>query len=76
MTTSDSHFVDPPKAQNLISLKAAGMLVDVDPKTIMNWIKDGALQGFRVKDRLWRVDRQEVLALARPVTPQPSDGAA
>ncbi|MGW4124793.1 helix-turn-helix domain-containing protein [Nocardia sp. NPDC004711] len=76
MTTSDRFNFDPPKAQNLISLKTAGALVDVDPKTIMNWIKDGDLQGFRVKDRFWRVDREEVLALAKPVVLPPAGGAA
>ncbi|WP_162958740.1 helix-turn-helix domain-containing protein [Nocardia yunnanensis] len=76
MVTTDRSSFDPPRAQNLISLKTAAALVDLDPRTVLNWIKSGDLQGFRVKGRMWRVDREELLALARPVAPQLKGGAA
>ena len=61
--------------RGLISLRTAAALVDVDPKTIRNWISAGHLQGFRVNSRLLRVDRGELLALVQPVATTP-DGAA
>ncbi|MFJ9365427.1 helix-turn-helix domain-containing protein [Nocardia sp. NPDC101769] len=76
MVTTDRPSFDPPRAQNLISLKTAAALVEVDPRTIKNWIKSGDLQGFRVKGRMWRIDREELLGLARPVAPKPTGGAA
>ncbi|MFE3057113.1 helix-turn-helix domain-containing protein [Nocardia sp. NPDC059239] len=76
MTTTDRPSFDPRRVRNLISLKTAAELVEVDSKTIKNWIKAGVLQGFRVNDRLWRVNRDEVLALARPVLPESADGVA
>ncbi|MFE3222906.1 helix-turn-helix domain-containing protein [Nocardia sp. NPDC059228] len=76
MDTTDRPPFDPRRARNLISLKTAAELVEVDSKTIRNWIKAGVLQGFRVNDRLWRVNRDEVLALARPVLPDSPEGAA
>ncbi|MFI9636621.1 helix-turn-helix domain-containing protein [Nocardia sp. NPDC051929] len=54
------------EARNLISLKTAAALVDVDTKTIRNWIAAGDLNGFRVNGRLLRVERDELLALIRP----------
>ncbi|MGW4244050.1 helix-turn-helix domain-containing protein [Nocardia sp. NPDC004722] len=74
MTSTDHLYFDPPRAQNLISLKTAAALVEVDPRTIKNWIKSGDLQGFRVRGRMWRIDREELLALARPVAPESTDG--
>ncbi|MFC9995833.1 helix-turn-helix domain-containing protein [Nocardia sp. NPDC127526] len=76
MASTDSLYFDPPRARNLISLKTAAALIEVDPRTIKNWIKSGDLQGFRMKGRMWRVDHEELLALARPVVPEHSDGAA
>lgn len=60
----------------LISLKSAAALVDVDPKTIRNWIDDGKLQGFKLNGQFWRVYRREVLSLARPIGVVTSDGVA
>lgn len=54
------------EARKLISLKTAAALIDVDPKTIRNWVARGDLSGFRVNGRLLRVERDELLALIRP----------
>lgn len=76
METSDRSAPDPRRARNLISLKTAAALVEVDAKTIKNWIKAGDLQGFRINGRMWRVNRDELLALARPILADHSGGAA
>lgn len=55
-------------SRRLISLKTAATLVDVDAKTIRNWIAAGHLRGFRVNGHLLRVHRAELLALIQPVT--------
>ncbi|QIS10639.1 helix-turn-helix domain-containing protein [Nocardia arthritidis] len=62
------------QARDLVSLQKAATLIDVDPKTIRNWINDGRLQGYKLNGRMWRVNRAEVLALARPI--KSSGGAA
>lgn len=58
-----------------VSLKKAAELVDVDPKTIRNWIAAGQIQGYKL-GQMWRVDPGEVLQLAKPVTPSAQDGVA
>ncbi|MFI6364171.1 helix-turn-helix domain-containing protein [Nocardia sp. NPDC050630] len=64
------------EARNLISLKTAAALVDVDTKTIRNWIAAGDLSGFRVNGRLLRVERDELLALIQPTVMIMDGGAA
>ncbi|MBF6164896.1 MULTISPECIES: helix-turn-helix domain-containing protein [Nocardia] len=64
------------EARNLISLKTAAALVDVDTKTIRNWIAAGDLNGFRVNGRLLRVERDELLALIRPAATVINGGVA
>ncbi|MEU5407425.1 MULTISPECIES: helix-turn-helix domain-containing protein [Nocardia] len=54
------------ETRNLISLKTAASLIDVDSKTIRNWIASGDIAGYRINGRLLRVDRSELLALVRP----------
>ncbi|WP_068060366.1 helix-turn-helix domain-containing protein [Nocardia xishanensis] len=54
-------------ARRLISLKTAAALVDVDAKTIRNWIAAGHLRGFRINGHLLRVNHAELLALVQPV---------
>ncbi|MGN2640612.1 helix-turn-helix domain-containing protein [Nocardia takedensis] len=56
----------PAKARNLISLKTAAALVDVDSKTIRNWIAAGDITAYRINGRLLRVERDELLSLIRP----------
>ncbi|MGA6209319.1 helix-turn-helix domain-containing protein [Nocardia testacea] len=57
---------DTRRARNLISVRTAAALIDVDAKTIRNWIAAGDLSGFRVNGRLIRVERDELLGLVRP----------
>ncbi|WP_069167248.1 helix-turn-helix domain-containing protein [Nocardia altamirensis] len=64
------------EARTLISLKSAAALIDVDTKTIRNWIAAGDLAGFRVNGHLLRVERDAVLALIRPTTAVIDGGAA
>ncbi|WP_280242516.1 MULTISPECIES: helix-turn-helix domain-containing protein [Nocardia] len=64
------------EARNLISLRTAAALVDVDTKTIRNWIAAGDLNGFRVNGRLLRVERDELLALIRPAATVINGGVA
>ncbi|MEV6322428.1 helix-turn-helix domain-containing protein [Nocardia sp. NPDC051787] len=64
------------EARNLISLKTAAALIDVDTKTIRNWIAAGDLNGFRVNGRLLRVERDELLALIRPAATVINGGVA
>ncbi|MGY2093248.1 helix-turn-helix domain-containing protein [Nocardia gipuzkoensis] len=64
------------EARNLISLKTAAALVDVDTKTIRNWIAAGDLNGFRLNGRLLRVERDELLALIRPAATVINGGVA
>lgn len=54
------------ETRNLISLKTAAALIDVDSKTIRNWIASGDIAGYRINGRLLRVERSELLALVRP----------
>ncbi|WP_459549895.1 helix-turn-helix domain-containing protein [Nocardia sp. X0981] len=61
---SSAHGSD---ARRLISLKTAATLVDVDAKTIRNWIAAGHLRGFRINGHLLRVNHAELLALVQPV---------
>ncbi|WP_433635043.1 helix-turn-helix domain-containing protein [Nocardia sp. CA-120079] len=62
--------------RGLISLKKAAALVDVDQKTIRMWIAAGHLQGYKLNGNMWRVSSHEVLALAQPIFPADSGGAA
>ncbi|MBH0777269.1 helix-turn-helix domain-containing protein [Nocardia bovistercoris] len=63
-------------ARRLISLKTAASLVDVDAKTIRNWIAAGQLRGFRINGHLLRVNHAELLALVQPIlTSIPEDAA-
>ncbi|WP_370011692.1 DNA-binding protein [Nocardia cyriacigeorgica] len=58
----------------LISLRDAAQLAGgVHPRTIRRWVDGGLLEGFQVGPRLIKVDRDQVLALVRPLN---QDGAA
>ncbi|MFI6368950.1 DNA-binding protein [Nocardia sp. NPDC050630] len=53
---------------NLISLRDAAELAGgVHPTTIRRWVDGGLLEGFQVGPRLIKVDRNQVLALVRPL---------
>ncbi|MEU7633845.1 helix-turn-helix domain-containing protein [Nocardia sp. NPDC049220] len=59
----------------LINLKTAASLIDVDVKTLKNWIKAGRIRGFLVNGRLWRVQRDELLGLVQVAADSVIDGA-
>ncbi|MFJ2665700.1 DNA-binding protein [Nocardia fluminea] len=68
MNTGDSS-----KGPVLIGLRDAGVLAGgVHPTTVRRWVKLGLLQAFLIGPRLIKVDRDEVLALKRPLV---EDGA-
>jgi excisionase family DNA binding protein len=49
------------------TIKQAAAFHGVDQKTIRRWIAEGRLKAHRVGPRLIRVDRDSLLALARPI---------
>jgi excisionase family DNA binding protein len=52
----------------LISLRDAAQLAGgVHPRTVRRWVDNGLLEGFQVGPRLIKVDRNQVLALVRPL---------
>ncbi|BDT97299.1 helix-turn-helix domain-containing protein [Nocardia sputorum] len=54
--------------KTLISLRDAAQLAGgVHPRTVRRWVDGGLLQGFQVGPRLIKVDRDQVLALVRPL---------
>ncbi|MET7770175.1 helix-turn-helix domain-containing protein [Nocardia sp. NPDC005366] len=56
--------------QTLISLRDAAELAGgVHPRTVRRWVEGGLLEGFQVGPRLIKVDRDQVLALVRPLNP-------
>ncbi|MGW5751291.1 helix-turn-helix domain-containing protein [Nocardia rhamnosiphila] len=67
MSHQDYGTVNGSDSRRLISLKTAATLVDVDAKTIRNWIAAGHLRGFRINGHLLRVNHAELLALVEPV---------
>ncbi|MFC8046533.1 MULTISPECIES: helix-turn-helix domain-containing protein [Nocardia] len=67
MSHKSSREVAGADSRRLISLKTAASLVDVDAKTIRNWISAGHLRGFRINGHLLRVNHAELLALVQPV---------
>lgn len=50
-----------------VSIQRAAEHLGVDPKTIRRRIADGKLLAYRVGPRLIRVDRDSLLALAKPL---------
>lgn len=55
--------------KTLISLRDAAELAGgVHPRTIRRWVDSGLLEGFQVGPRLIKVDRDQVLALVRPIS--------
>ncbi|WP_280359331.1 helix-turn-helix domain-containing protein [Nocardia otitidiscaviarum] len=63
----------------LIPLSEGGELVKVHPKTLRRWISQGKLTGYRLASNQIRINRSELLGLARPLpaaTPIDRDGVA
>ncbi|WP_227984547.1 helix-turn-helix domain-containing protein [Nocardia spumae] len=55
--------------KTLISLRdAADLAGGVHPRTVRRWVEGGLLEGFQVGPRLIKVDRDQVLALVRPLS--------
>ncbi|BAW08748.1 conserved hypothetical protein [Nocardia seriolae] len=50
--------------------------MQVDIKTIYRWIDSGYLTAYRVGPRLLRVERSELLAVAKPIEANFPGGAA
>jgi len=42
------------------SIQAAAEMYDVDPKTVRRWIASGLIHGYRMGDRLIKVDLAEI----------------
>ncbi|MGW5572623.1 helix-turn-helix domain-containing protein [Nocardia thailandica] len=64
MNTGESSTNEP----TLIGLRDAGVLAGgVHPTTVRRWVKAGLLEAFQVGPRLIKVDRDQVLALKRPL---------
>ncbi|MGW4121367.1 helix-turn-helix domain-containing protein [Nocardia sp. NPDC004711] len=76
MISRDRPSALPSRVGSFISVKTAADLVGMSPQTIRNWIKTGDLEGFRVKNGPWRVNRDELLDLVQPVRPGSAGGAA
>ena len=55
--------------QTLISLRDVAQLAGgVHPRTIRRWVDAGLLEGYQVGPRLIKVDRDQVIALVRPIS--------
>jgi excisionase family DNA binding protein len=55
------------KPRKLISVEAAASCLDMNPRSIRRYIADGKLAGYRIGDKLIRVDQADVDALIRPI---------
>jgi excisionase family DNA binding protein len=65
-----------PAARRLAAVQAAAAMYDVDPKTVRRWIASGLITGYRVGDRLVKVDLNEVEAQVVTVLVPASAGDA
>ena len=55
-------------APTLVSMQEAAQTVGVCVKTLRRWISDGRLTGYRLGPRAIRIDLDELLTLAHPLT--------
>ena len=46
-------------AEKLLSPERAAQMLDVNPETVRNWLREGKLQGVKV-GRLWRIAENEL----------------
>jgi hypothetical protein len=44
------------------SIQAVAEIYDIDPKTVRRWISSGLVHGYRVGDRLIKLDLDEIEA--------------
>lgn len=66
MTCEPMHQDVDPAA--LIRLSEAAVQLGVHPQTLRRWIQQGKLTGWRLASNQIRVDRNELAALATPMT--------
>jgi hypothetical protein len=59
----------PPSRPRYASIQAACDIYDVDHKTIRRWIASGLIHGYRMGDRLVKVDLNEIDAKVVRVIP-------
>ena len=62
------HNPEPP-VRRFATIQEAAEIYHIDHKTIRRWIASGLIHGYRVGDRLVRVDLNEVEARAVQVIP-------
>lgn len=58
------------------SIQAVATMFDVDPMTVRRWIASGLIHGYRVGDRLVKLDLDEVLAKVVQEIPNPTEREA
>lgn len=51
-------------AEKLLSPERAAQMLDVNPETVRNWLREGKLQGVKV-GRLWRVREEDLQTFLR-----------
>jgi excisionase family DNA binding protein len=49
------------------SIAQVALWHNVSTKTVRRWLAEGRIKGYRLGDRLIRIDRESALALGRPV---------
>jgi excisionase family DNA binding protein len=50
-----------------LTVSAAAAHLNVTPRTVRRWIKQGRLRAYRVGPRCIRIDRDDLAALAHPI---------
>lgn len=51
-----------------LRLSSAAALLDVNERTVANWIKDGRIQAYRMGPRQIRIRRDDLEALLAPLS--------
>jgi len=59
-----------PRRRELIGITDAAGILNVDNRTIRRFIAEGRIPGFRIGDKVLRVDRADVEKLIVPVLPE------
>jgi excisionase family DNA binding protein len=63
----DIHTTEPPELPRHPSIPQVALWHNVSTKTVRRWLSEGRIKGYRLGDRLIRIDRDSVLAMGRPV---------
>ena len=64
-----------PSNRHLVTLDAAADYLSVDKRTVRTYISQGRFNGYRIGNRLLRVDLDEIDATLRPI-PNATTGIA